>query len=138
MKLWLECVPVSRGKAPPGIDDQRSSSSRTAPTRHPLAVGSDRTYPNGPGNARRKVRAADLKYNIFICIFMSSRNIAVQKVVYDGLVREKRADESFTAVLRRLLDQRRSVEDLSGAWGAAGAKADRARLQRLRGGGFSR
>ncbi len=69
---------------------------------------------------------------------MSSRNIAVQKSVYDGLAREKRTDESFTAVLRRLLDQRRSVEDLNAAWGAAGAKADRARLQRLRGGGLSR
>jgi len=79
--------------------------------------------------------AAGLKYHIRICICMSSRNIAVQKAVYDGLVREKRPGESFTTVLRRLLDQRRSVEDLAGAWGTAGAKAERVRLQRLRSGG---
>ncbi len=63
---------------------------------------------------------------------MSSRNIAVQKAVYDGLVREKRSGESFTTVLRRLLDQRRGVDELAGAWGPSGAKADRAHLRRLR------
>ncbi len=48
---------------------------------------------------------------------MSSRNIAVQKVVYDALDREKRPGESFTALLRRLLDQREGLEELYGAWG---------------------
>jgi predicted CopG family antitoxin len=48
---------------------------------------------------------------------MSSRNIAVQKSVYDALVQEKREGESFTSVLRRLLDQRGGLEELSGAWG---------------------
>lgn len=48
---------------------------------------------------------------------MSSRNIAVQKNVYDALMQEKRAGESFTAVLRRLLDQRAGAEELSGVWG---------------------
>jgi len=48
---------------------------------------------------------------------MSSRNIAVQKSVYDALVREKRAGESFTSVMRRLLDQQGGLEEVSGAWG---------------------
>jgi predicted CopG family antitoxin len=49
---------------------------------------------------------------------MPSRNIAVQKAVYDALMKEKRPGESFTAVLRRLLDQREGLEELFGAWGA--------------------
>ena len=36
---------------------------------------------------------------------MTSRNIAVQQGIYDALVREKRRGESFTSVIRRLLDQ---------------------------------
>jgi predicted CopG family antitoxin len=64
---------------------------------------------------------------------MPSRNIAVQKAVYDALEREKRAGESFTSVLRRLLEQRRSLDDLWGSWGPAGRKASRARLRRIRG-----
>ena len=59
---------------------------------------------------------------------MSSRNIAVQEVVYDALMKEKRPGESFTALLRRLLDQRGGVEELSGVWGAAGRQS----LERLR------
>ena len=47
---------------------------------------------------------------------MSSRNIAVQQAVYDALDREKRPGESFTALLRRLLDQREGLEELYGAW----------------------
>jgi len=47
---------------------------------------------------------------------MSSRNIAVQRVVYDALVREKRPGESFTLLFRRLLDQREGLEELWGAW----------------------
>lgn len=47
---------------------------------------------------------------------MSSRNIAVQKGVYDALVREKRGSESFTKVLGRLLSQRGPLDDLVGVW----------------------
>ena len=69
---------------------------------------------------------------LYICAYMASRNIAVQKMVYDALDREKRSGESFTSVLRRLLEQRRSLDDLWGSWGSRGAKSDRARLRRLR------
>jgi predicted CopG family antitoxin len=62
---------------------------------------------------------------------MPSRNIAVQKAVYDALMQEKRAGESFTSVLRRLLDQRGGLEELSGAWGAGDRRA-RDRLRKLR------
>lgn len=47
---------------------------------------------------------------------MASRNIAVQNAVYEALLQEKRAGESFTSVLRRLLDQRGGLEELAGAW----------------------
>ena len=57
----------------------------------------------------------------------------MQKTVYDALGREKRTGESFTSVLRRLLEQRRGLDDVWGAWGSKGSKADRARLRRLRG-----
>lgn len=63
---------------------------------------------------------------------MSSRNIAVQKAVYDALTREKRAGESFTSVLRRLLDQREGLAELSGAWGRSGERTNHARLRSLR------
>lgn len=59
---------------------------------------------------------------------MSSRNIAVQEVVYDALMKEKRPGESFTTLLRRLLDQRGGVEELAGAWGSGG----RPSVERLR------
>jgi len=62
---------------------------------------------------------------------MSSRNIAVQEVVYDALMKEKRPSESFTALLRRLLDQRGGVEELSGAWGSEGRPSSQ-RLRALR------
>jgi len=64
---------------------------------------------------------------------MSSRNIAVQKSVYDALLQEKRAGESFTAVLRRLLDQRGGIEEISGAWGSPDRRAREA-LRALRSG----
>jgi predicted CopG family antitoxin len=66
---------------------------------------------------------------------MPSRNIAVQRAVYDALEREKRSGESFTSVLRRLLEQRRGLEDVWGSWGTRGRKVDRARLRKLRSGG---
>ncbi|HTT73331.1 MAG TPA: antitoxin VapB family protein [Thermoplasmata archaeon] len=63
---------------------------------------------------------------------MSSRNVAVQQAVYDALDREKRPGESFTALFRRLLDQREGLEELSGAWGSGGRAAARAALRALR------
>ncbi|HTT46132.1 MAG TPA: antitoxin VapB family protein [Thermoplasmata archaeon] len=62
---------------------------------------------------------------------MPSRNIAVQETVYEALMKEKRPGESFTSVLRRLLDQRGGVEELSGAWGT-GRRQSRDRLRSLR------
>ena len=66
---------------------------------------------------------------------MSSRNIAVQKNVYDTLSREKRSGESFTSVLRRLLEQREGLEEIVGTWGKTGARADRIALRALRSSG---
>lgn len=73
-----------------------------------------------------------LMYHICLCICMSSRNIAVQKVVYDALNREKRAGESFTSVLRRLLEQREGLGELAGSWGKSGDRTNRSRLRSLR------
>ncbi len=78
-------------------------------------------------------RTAMLNYHICRCICMSSRNIAVQKTVYDALTREKRPGESFTSLLRRLLDQREGIEELVGAWGKTGDRARRSALRSLRG-----
>jgi len=63
---------------------------------------------------------------------MPSRNIAVQKNVYDALSREKRSGESFTSVLRRLLEQHEGLEEIVGAWGRTGARADRTAIRALR------
>ncbi|HYA70540.1 MAG TPA: antitoxin VapB family protein [Thermoplasmata archaeon] len=63
---------------------------------------------------------------------MPSRNIAVQETVYEALMKEKRPGESFTSVLRRLLDQRGGIEELSGVWGASGTRAARERLRNMR------
>jgi predicted CopG family antitoxin len=65
-----------------------------------------------------------LKYNICRCICMPSRNIAVQKAVYDALAREKRAGESFTSLFRRLLEQRQGLEEILGSWGPHGTRND--------------
>jgi len=64
---------------------------------------------------------------------MPSRNIAVQETIYEALEKEKRAGESFTSVLRRLLDQRGGLEELAGAWGAADQRSSE-RLRALRAG----
>lgn len=70
---------------------------------------------------------------------MPSRNIAVQETVYEALMKEKRPGESFTSVLRRLLDQRGGVEELSGAWGPGGRQSrDRLRSLRMVGHGVRR
>lgn len=63
---------------------------------------------------------------------MSSRNVAIQKTVYEALAREKRPGESFTALFRRLLDQREGLEELAGTWGRSSAAGSRARLRALR------
>jgi predicted CopG family antitoxin len=76
--------------------------------------------------------AVALNYYICILIFMSSRNIAVQKSVYDALNREKRVGESFTQLFRRLLDQRGGLGELAGAWGRGPARRERAALKLLR------
>lgn len=68
---------------------------------------------------------------------MASRNVAVQEVVYDALAVEKRSGESFTSLLRRLLDQRQGLADLAGSWGPEGERADRIGIRRLRSGGLS-
>ncbi len=65
-------------------------------------------------------------------MYMPSRNIAVQQGVYDALEREKRAGESFTSVLRRLLAQRRGLEELAGAWKGTG-RVGRGAVRALRG-----
>ena len=54
--------------------------------------------------------------------------------MYDALLREKRAGESFTELFRRLLDQRGGLEELAGGWGRA-VRGDRAALKQLRAGG---
>jgi predicted CopG family antitoxin len=63
---------------------------------------------------------------------MSSRNIAVQKAVFDALTREKRAGESFTSLLRRLLDHRGGLDEMLGAWGPSSEHSDRAELKKPR------
>ena len=63
---------------------------------------------------------------------MPSRNVAVQKAVYDALTREKRQGESFTQLFRRLLEQQAGLEEVLGAWGATGRRSDQLRLRSLR------
>jgi predicted CopG family antitoxin len=63
---------------------------------------------------------------------MSSKNVALQKAVYDALIREKRSGESFTKLLARLMSQREAADDLWGAWGPHGFKEDLQALRRLR------
>jgi predicted CopG family antitoxin len=66
---------------------------------------------------------------------MPSQNIAVQKGVYDALRKEKRGDESFTGLLRRLLYERGTLDEILGSWGKTATASDRTSLQRLREGG---
>jgi predicted CopG family antitoxin len=63
---------------------------------------------------------------------MSSKNVAIQRAVYDSLAREKRTGESFTELLARLLAQRGAAEELRGAWGTRGLAEDTRRLMHLR------
>ena len=75
----------------------------------------------------------NVEFNYHICIgrCMPSRNIAVQRTVYEALEREKRTGDSFTTVIRRLLDQQHAMDDLFGAWGRP-SRSDRAQLRLLR------
>jgi predicted CopG family antitoxin len=66
---------------------------------------------------------------------MSSKNVAIQREVYDALSREKRRGESFTDLFRRLLNQRGTLEELRGAWGPRGVAEDLRALARFRHGG---
>jgi predicted CopG family antitoxin len=62
---------------------------------------------------------------------MSSKNVAIQKTVYEALAREKRRGESFTDLFGRLLDQRGTAEEIRGSWGTQGGTEDLRRLARL-------
>jgi len=63
---------------------------------------------------------------------MSSKNVAIQRSVYDALAREKREGESFTDLFVRLLHQRGAAEEIRGSWGTGGAIHDRRQLAQLR------
>jgi predicted CopG family antitoxin len=63
---------------------------------------------------------------------MPSKNVAIQRTVYDALAREKRSGESFTELLARLLAQRGAVDELRGTWGTRGLAEDLRRLTHLR------
>lgn len=62
----------------------------------------------------------------------------MQKAVYEALRREKRPGESFTALFRRLLDQREGLPELVGSWGRAGGRSNRVALRELRAEGARR
>ncbi len=65
-------------------------------------------------------------------LHMSSKNVAIQRSVYDALAREKREGESFTDLFVRLLHQRGAAEEIRGAWGLHGGSQDLRRLAQLR------
>lgn len=69
---------------------------------------------------------------------MSSRNVAVQRNVYEALKKEKRAGESFTTLFLRLLNQRGSLDEVRGAWGGPGLPDDLRRWRQVRRGGDRR
>jgi predicted CopG family antitoxin len=69
---------------------------------------------------------------------MPSRNIAVQKATYDALLHEKRGSESFTSVIRRLLEHQADLTGLAGVWGRSLERSDEGALRALRSGGRSR
>lgn len=89
-----------------------------------------------PGDSTKEVaRPTPRAFYILIClfIFVSSRNVAIRKDVYDALNRERRPGESFTRLFDRLLHQRGPLEELVGGWGAGRPSAEGARFRRLRG-----
>lgn len=69
---------------------------------------------------------------------MSSKNVAIQRSVYDALTRERRQGESFTELFVRLLQQPAPADEIRGAWGQEGTSHDLRMLDRLRGTGPGR
>lgn len=65
-------------------------------------------------------------------MYMPSKNVAVQVVVYNALKKERRPGESFTSLFRRLLNQREGLDELLGAWSREDARRARTVLRRLR------
>lgn len=68
-------------------------------------------------------------------IHMSSKNVAIQKTVYNALARERLPGESFTQLLSRLLNQSAALDEMRGAWSSRGNDADLRILKSLRGRG---
>lgn len=64
---------------------------------------------------------------------MPSRNVAIQKSVYDALDRERRPGESFSKLFVRFLHEKGPMEELIGAWGPSEAGHDARFLSRIRG-----
>ena len=54
---------------------------------------------------------------------MPSKTIMVRKAVYEALYKEKRAGESFSRLMERLLAKRRGLEACFGIWDG-GARPD--------------
>jgi|HubBroStandDraft_1064217.scaffolds.fasta_scaffold00957_12 predicted CopG family antitoxin len=65
-------------------------------------------------------------------MYMSSKNVAIQRTVYDALAREKRSGESFTELLARLLAQKGTADEVRGAWGNRGLSENLRRLTQIR------
>lgn len=68
---------------------------------------------------------------------MSTKTIAVEHSVYERLAREKRASESFTKTIERLIHSANSgtcaaaVADAAPAWDAIGNDADADRMEQM-------
>lgn len=45
---------------------------------------------------------------------MVSKNITIMKDAYEALVKEKKTDESFSDVIRRLTSKKKSIMDFAG------------------------
>jgi predicted CopG family antitoxin len=82
--------------------------------------------------APEHLRPTVLIANQRIHMHMSSKNVAIQRTVYDALAREKRKGESFTDLLGRMLSQRGTIDEARGSWGPRGGSEDLRRLSRLR------
>jgi len=64
---------------------------------------------------------------------MPSRNVAIQKAVYDALDKERRPGESFSKLFARFLAEKGSLEELLGSWGHGEAGRDARWIHALRG-----
>jgi predicted CopG family antitoxin len=56
----------------------------------------------------------------------------VRKDIYELLRKDRRAGESFTKVISRLLNQHGRLDELLGTWGGTGAASDMRRWRKLR------